>query len=198
MRGRSLPRTRDWLAALARVGAQLVMHGYTHRMAGRSLSPRGLVWAHGFARGQGEFFRCDADETKARLDRASAILERAGFAAATRSFVPPAWQLSSEARDVVRGAGYEFYEILGGIVTKQGVHARRLIGWGALSRIEAHATSWWAALQRRRRPTDTRLAIHPADLARQVTTDSIRACLQQLLPCTAPCTYRAFLADREP
>ena len=191
------PATRDWLARMASEGAELVMHGYTHRMDGRCLSPRGLLWAHGFARGQGELFRSDAAQTRERLDRGRAILERAGLQGATRSFVPPAWLLSHEAREVVRGAGFDFFEVLGGIETKHGLRGRRLVGWGSLNVVEAHATSWWAALQRRRGPVDTRLAIHPVDTTRQVTTASIRSSLERLLASMVPLSYRTFLTESD-
>ena len=188
--------TRDWLTKLASDGADLVMHGYTHRMSGRCYSPRGLFWAYGFARGQGELYRSDASDTKMRLDRGRAILRRAGLEAATTRFVPPAWLLSRQARAVVRGEGFDFCEELGGIFANGELHARRLVGWGSLTAVEARATSWWAAMQRGRSAKDTRLAIHPADMMRPVSVASIRACLASLLPRCTPLSYQAYLAGR--
>ena len=187
------PGACAWLRDLDARGAHLIMHGCSHRMSGRSLSPRGLFWAHAFARGQGEFFRSDADETRQRLERGKAILLRAGLASATTSFVPPAWLLSTEARAVVRGHGFDCYEEMGGIVTPRGLVARRLVGWGSLSPIEACVTRWWAALQMRRPYADTRLAIHPADMTRPRTVASIRAALRALRNHSSPKSYRAFL-----
>jgi predicted deacetylase len=188
--------TRDWLNELARDGAHLVMHGYTHRMPGRTYSPLGLLWAYGFARGQGEFYRFDREETKRRLALGRAILERAGLGSAITSFVPPAWLLSKQARAVVRSYDFDWYEELGGIVTKQGIMARRLIGWGSLNLLEVYVTTWWAAFQRHRRIVDTRLAIHPIDMNRKLTVRSIRACLSSLLPRTTPFSYRGWLATK--
>jgi hypothetical protein len=187
------PRACAWLRELEARGAHLIMHGYSHRMSGCSLSPRGLFWAHGFARGQGEFFRSDAAEATQRLERGKAILLRAGLASATTSFVPPAWLLSTEARAVVRNHGFACHEEMNGIVTPQGLFARRLVGWGSLNAIEACATRLWAALQIRRPTADTRLAIHPADMTRPRTVDSIRATLGALLARSIPRNYRAFL-----
>jgi len=194
------PDACAWLRELDARGAHLIMHGYSHSMKGRSLSPRGIFWAHGFARGQGELFRSDASETKQRLELGKAILLRAGLASATTSFVPPAWLLSAEARAVVRADGFDCYEEMGGIVAPQGLVARRLVGWGSLNAIEACATRWWAALQIRRAPADTRLAIHPADMAKPRTVASIRAALRALLARATPQNYRDFLQslpDRE-
>ena len=187
------PETCAWLRDLDARGAHLIMHGYSHRMAGRSYSPGGIVWAHGFARGQGEFFRSDAADAQRRLDKGRAILVRAGLTSATTHFVPPAWLLSPEARAVVLAQGFACHEEMGGIVTAQGRHARRLVGWGSLNTLEACATRWWAALQMRRIPADTRLAIHPADMARPRTIASIRTVLRTLLARSTPKNYRAFL-----
>lgn len=187
------PGTCAWLRELDAQGAHLIMHGYSHRMSGQSFSPRGLFWAHGFARGQGEFFRSDADEALQRLERGKAILQRSGLASATTSFVPPAWLLSAAARAVVRDQGFDCHEEIGGIVTPQGLRARRLVGWGSLNAIEASATRWWAALQIRRAESDTRLAIHPADMTRPRTVASIRAALRTLLARSIPQSYRTFV-----
>jgi predicted deacetylase len=189
------PETCAWLRELDARGAQLIMHGYSHRMSGQSLSPRGLFWAHGFARGQGEFFRDDSSRARQRLEQGKAILVRAGLSGANTCFVPPAWLLSAEARAVVRAEGFDCHEEMRGIVTPTGLHARRLIGWGSLNSLEAFATRQWAAIQVRRGDADTRLAIHPADMTRPKTVASIRAALLALLPRLAPKSYRTFLKD---
>lgn len=187
------PATRDWLVALAASGAHLVMHGYTHRMAGRSLSPSGLLWAHGFARGQGELFNSSAEDAEKRLTAGRQILERAGLASATTGFVPPAWLLSSAARTVVAKSGFRFHEVLAGIVQGDALLARRLVGWGSLNALEAAATCMWAAVQRRRRRVDTRLAIHPADMTRPSTRKSVRHCLDALMKDMHPRSYGDYL-----
>jgi predicted deacetylase len=187
------PDTCAWLRELHGQGAQLVMHGYSHRMRGHCFSPRGLFWAHGFARGQAEFFRSDAAETKQRLEQGKAILVRAGLGEATTSFVPPAWLLSPAARRVVLDERFDCHEEIGGIVTTQGRQARRLIGWGSLNALEACATRWWSALQCHRADADTRLAIHPADMTRSKTVAAIHAALRKLVARSTPRTYRDFL-----
>jgi predicted deacetylase len=187
------PEACAWLRDLDARGAHLIMHGYSHRMAGRCYSPSGIFWAHGFARGQGEFFRSEATDAQQRLEKGQAILLRAGLAHAATHFVPPAWLLSRQARRVVLGHGFDCHEEIGGIVTAQGPRAKRLVGWGSLNVLEACATRWWAALQVRRIPADTRLAIHPADMTRPRTVASIRAALRTLLARLTPKSYRTFL-----
>jgi predicted deacetylase len=187
------PEACVWLRELDAQGAHLIMHGYSHRMSGRCLSPRGLFWAHGFARGQAEFFRAGAVETKQRIDQGKAILVRAGLPSATASFVPPAWLLSREARQVVLAGGFDCHEEIGGIISSRGRHAGRLVGWGSINAVEACATRWWSALQIRRGRADTRLAVHPADMTRPRTVAAIRAALSTLIAHSTPKNYRAFL-----
>ncbi len=188
------PLTRAWLSGLAERGAQLVMHGYTHRMEGRRYSPAGLFWSYGFARGQGELFNCSATETERRLACGRDILERAGLSVAATGFVPPAWLLSRQARSVVDAAGFRFHETLRGIVADGRLFARRLIGWGSLNAVESSVTCWWAAIQRRRAPVDTRFAIHPADMVRARTLASVRHTLDVLVAGMALLSYRDYLA----
>lgn len=185
--------TVAFLRGLADAGACLAMHGLTHRMPGRAFSPAGIIRAHVFARGQGELYKSDGADTQRRLDEGISLLRRAGLDEATRAFVPPAWQLSRAARAVVEQTGFEFYEMFGGIVHRDGLRARRLIGWGSLNPIEAAATALWANLQSRRPLADTRFAIHPADMRRPGQARAVRRTLDRLLPRMRPLTYRAYL-----
>jgi predicted deacetylase len=190
--------TVAFLRGLADSGACLAMHGLTHRMPGRAWSPTGIVLAHVFARGQGELYKSDAADAQRRLDEGAALLRRAGLEDATRAFVPPAWQLSRAAREVVERAGFEFYEVFGGIVPGAGrraapPRARRLIGWGSLNPIEATATAIWATAQSLRPLADLRLAIHPADMRRPGQVRAVRRVLERLLPRMRALSYRAYL-----
>jgi len=54
------PTTCAWLRGLAERGAQLVMHGYTHRMVGSPRTPWRWFATRCFARNQGELAVCDA------------------------------------------------------------------------------------------------------------------------------------------
>jgi predicted deacetylase len=170
------------------------MHGLTHRMSGRVRNPWQWAWARGFARSQGEFFFCDTTDSKCRLEAARAIFRRAGFESNVQGFVPPAWLLSPEALLALKKvAEFTFYERLTGIVYRDVIHARRLIGFGSLTWPEAHATAGYARLQTLRPPNDTRLAIHPADVARASSVKAIRVTLRRLLDHLEPMNYANFL-----
>jgi predicted deacetylase len=187
--------TVRFLRDLAEAGATLVMHGLTHRMPGRALSPLGFVRGHIFARGQGELLRASAEEATRALDEGAAILRRAGLERATRAFVPPAWLLSRAARDVVARAGFDFYETFAGISHAGRVRAPRVIGWGSLNVVETRATAFYAGLQSLLPANDTRLAVHPADMRRTTQPRSIARVLARARERTRPMSYEAFLAS---
>jgi predicted deacetylase len=187
--------TQAFLKDLADRGANLVMHGYTHRMAERA-GFFGWPLAHGFARGQGELYRASVAEAQRRLDAGKEILASAGLEVANEAFVPPAWLLSPAAAEAVVAAGFRFHERFGGVVAAGQMVARRLIGWGALNALEAWATSVWAGLVALRAPADTRLAVHPPDVTRARTRASVERALRRLGPALHAQTYRDYLASQ--
>jgi predicted deacetylase len=106
--------TCQWLRELADAGACLCLHAMSNRMTGRPRNPWQWIWAHGFARGQGELYLSDAVDSRTRIASARAIIERCGLGGDVHGFVPPAWLLSPAARKVVEGAGFAFHERLSG------------------------------------------------------------------------------------
>jgi hypothetical protein len=159
--------TRDWLHSLADAGVALAMHGFTHRMSGRVRDPWRWAWAQGFARGQGEFFLCDAGECERRLEAARGVFRRAGLETALAGFVHRDW-----------------------------VSARRLIGFGSMNGLEAFLSAKYAWWQSHRVPIDTRFAIHPADLECPSSVRSIRLTLAHLLDGLEARNYADYLQHR--
>ena len=188
------PATLRFVHELGDAGATLVMHGLTHRMSGRAWTPAGWLRAHVFARGQGEFFRCDAADTERRLEQARAIFRRAGLGSALRGFIPPAWLLSPAAHQVVQRAGFEFYELFGGIQHRGRRLVPRVIGWGSLSAIEARATAVYADLASWLPPVDTRIAVHPADMKLPSQRRAVKRVLSRVLTRAQALSYDAYLA----
>jgi predicted deacetylase len=188
--------TVELLRGLAHRGATLVPHGYTHRMIGSPRLPLAWLMAHWFARGEGEFAACSARETVRRLSLAAAIFERAGLGEHMVGFAPPAWLLSREAERAVNLLGFAFHERLGGIVCERSVVARRLIGWGSRTAIEAVATSLWAWLHTMRAPRDTRVAVHPTDVCSRIARSSLRRTIRASLMHLEPASYATYLATK--
>jgi predicted deacetylase len=191
------PPTIEFLRRLEDEGARLVMHGLTHLMTGRAWTPLGFFRAHLFARGQGEFHGSDAEDANRRLDEGVAILRRAGLERAARAFVPPAWLLSPAARAVVVERGFDFYELFNGIIHRGNRYARRVIGWGSLSAVEAVATSIYADLQSASSKVDVRVAIHPADMRLPRQRRAIRRVVARLLSRMHPQSYTTYLANQQ-
>ena len=185
--------TRDWLRRLADAGAGMAMHGLTHRMEGRVRDPWRWALGKGFARGQGEFLLSDRIDFARSLDASRAIFRRAGLEEALPGFVPPAWLLSRAALTEVRRSGFAYYERLSGIVCRDVVRARRLIGFGSLTAIEARTTIAYGRWQSLRAPEDTRLAIHPADMERPSTVNAIRTILENSRHGLRPLNYAEYL-----
>jgi len=193
------PPTRDWLNRLADRGACVVIHGLTHRMHEATHHPVRWLWAHGFARGQGEFYLASEADASQRISAAKAIFRRAGLERGATGFVPPAWLLSPGALKAVRDAGFGFHEQLGGIVQSgTDPRARKLIGFGSLSGVEASVTALYGRWQARRATTDLRLAIHPADMSRSVTAAAIRRALKLLRSRLHPMNYMDYLGAVAP
>jgi uncharacterized protein len=190
------PPTVDLLRDLAGQGATLVAHGYTHRMVRSPRTPLAWLAARWFARGEGELAACSAAEAELRIALAAAIFERAGLGAVLQGFVPPAWLLSRGAAAAVGARGFAFHERFSGIVCGRSVMARRLVGWGSQTAIEAVATSGWAWLQSRRAPADTRVAVHPPDIRRGVTRRSLIRTVRALASRLEPVSYATHLAAR--
>ncbi len=187
------PDTLAFVRDLAEGGATLVAHGLTHRMTRSPRTPARWLAARFFARGEGELAGTDAADTARRLDAADAIFARAGLADHVYGFVPPAWLLSPAAAAVVAERGLPFHECFSGIARGNSLLARRLIGWGSLTEVDARATAAWAWLQRHRPPADTRLAVHPPDVRRATTRRSLEATLAALLRTHEPVSYRTYL-----
>ena len=185
----------DWLRGLADRGATLVAHGLTHRMRRPAWAPHRALWAYLFAAGQGEFYTATRDESRRWLAEIREAFSSVGLAEALAGFVPPAWLLSSPAREEVLRAGFDFVETMGGIHVGERLLARRLIGWGSRVGIEALGTAIYARLQAARPPAYTRVAIHPPDMLSRICRRSIERVLHRLVPRTRLRSYRTFVRE---
>src|SRR5450631_401781 len=188
-----IPR-HEGTASLADDGVTLIAHGFTHRMRGRVLSPYRALWAYLFANGEGEFYAADRAEARAWFDVVREEFSNVDLPQALEGFVPPAWLLSRAAAAELDAAGFDFVELMRGLRVRRRFYARRLIGWGQRSWIEALVTDAHARLQAARRPADTRLAIHPPNMRSRRCRRSIRHCLETLLDRLEPLSYTEFVS----
>jgi uncharacterized protein len=188
------PEFVKWLRGLTAHGVTLIAHGCTHRMPGRILSPYRALWAYLFANGEGEFYAADRGQARAWFDVVREEFSSVDLGQALAGFVPPAWLLSRAAAAELDDAGFAFVELMRGLRVRRRFYARRLIGWGQRSWMEALVTDVHARLQAARRPADTRLAIHPPNMRSQRCRRSIRHCLETLLGRLEPLSYADFVS----
>jgi predicted deacetylase len=122
------------------------------------------------------------------------ILRKCGLETALSGFVPPAWLLSPAARKVVHAAGFRYVEYFSGIDIGSATLARKVVGLGSLSALEAVATAGYASLAARWTTADTRLAIHPADMRRPFSVRAMARLLAHLRGKLRPQSYVDFIS----
>lgn len=111
-RGRGDVRPGDDLAQLLRAeraaGSEVVLHGYTHQVAGRLRGPWiERVRARLFVPTGAEFLSLDAGEMASRLERGRGALRGVGVEAS--GFCPPGWVATAEVLPVLRTLGFRYY-----------------------------------------------------------------------------------------
>lgn len=156
--GRRLVESAPWLAAQAREGAALLLHGFDHHApAGASKIGR-----------RAEFAALPAHEAGLRLAAATAVLERLGLA--TDLFVPPRWVASPGTLQALRHQRFVLCADAAGVhdLRTGRVHRGRVLGF---VRSEL-AEPWWCramvlgAARAARRGGLLRLAVDATDLRR--------------------------------
>jgi predicted deacetylase len=102
------------LHAEVEAGSELVLHGWTHRAAGRLRGPaldrlRGRLFAGGVA----EFLSLDASEVARRVSAGRAWLDERNLPAT--GFCPPGWLATHDLADALRRAGFRYEVTLRGL-----------------------------------------------------------------------------------
>jgi len=105
---REYPEFARMLAREAAAGSEIVLHGYTHRVAHpiRGLGPR-QVRGRLFAPTAAEFLTLDRRQTRERLLAGRGILQDAGLD--PRGFCAPGWLASSRLPRQLRQCGFQYY-----------------------------------------------------------------------------------------
>lgn len=106
------------LVALARreaaLGSEIVLHGWTHRAAGRLRgSLRDRIRARALAGDAPEFLALDPAEMRTRLARGRAWADAAGVEVG--GFCPPAWLAADGLPEAAREAGFRYIALLRGL-----------------------------------------------------------------------------------
>ena len=177
-------------------GAEIVLHGYTHRTVGalRGSAPERLR-ARLFARDSAEFLSLTRDEASRRIEAGSAALADLGIPAI--GFCPPAWLADRRLASVLRDAGFRY------IVTFARLHdlerrVRRTIpavGYMGAGSVQERLVAMERALvlaAGSRLPV-VRVFLHPQGASRSRACASVLRALDGLLRERDPVTYAALL-----
>ena len=100
----------ELLQRAEKAGAEIVLHGYSHRQGGPLLGPvLRRCQASLFAGGVAEFQAMTYDEAFEALSRGTAEMEKSGLSLdQPPAFCAPGWLITSEAKRAVRDAGLRY------------------------------------------------------------------------------------------
>jgi predicted deacetylase len=191
------PELVHLLAAEVAGGSEVVLHGYTHRVAGPVRGPWGArLRARLFAGASAEFLTVDGVQMRERLSAGRRILRDAGLE--PRGFCAPAWLAPPELPEVLRQCGFYYYV---GMTTLWDVGTGRCLrtpwlgymGAGPLQeRLVGLGGQMSLAMDSRARVV--KVFLHPQAARQARTCDRILQVLARLLRDRRPVTYGALLA----
>ncbi len=157
----------DWLADRRARGDELVLHGYVHL----DESPAGGGVAMRLARrwltaGEGEFAALGHDEAARRLQAGLELFRDAGWP--RPGFVPPAWLAGAQARSAIDDSGVAYLAMRNTVRVVPGNRCVRApaVAWSMRSRPRRLTSLAVNALRALQRPSNLRVALHPADALR--------------------------------
>ena len=190
-------RLVDWLGDQQRAGAEIVLHGLTHRAPHAPPPGVGNYLMHRFfARGLAEFAHLSRMEALIRLDAGLRILKDCGLK--TAGFIAPAWQQSAEAIVALRELGFRFTTFFNRVLPLVG--SARPVTTVALTFDAANPAIDYAkrvlmrGVERAYRQAQLlRVALHPRDLHGRRPLEHILARVRALLPWRPVTTYGAWL-----
>jgi predicted deacetylase len=186
----------DLLRSEQEAGSEIVLHGHTHRSAGRPAGPAvDAVRARFFAPHVAEFMCVEPDEARRRLAAGRSELRGAGLD--VRGFCAPAWLAQPWLTGTLRELGFQHYVGMAQLVDLRG--SRRLwlpwagyVGGGSAHEILIRFGSAALLAASAGRPV-VKVFLHPAP---QPSVPALRrplAIVSKLLRTRRPTTYAALL-----
>jgi predicted deacetylase len=195
---RDHPGLVDWLQRQEKHGAEIVLHGLTHRAPGLPPPGFGNAFMHNFfAQGLAEFAHLDRAEADRRLAAGRRILSDCGLS--SQGFIAPAWQQSQESLRSVAEAGFRFTAFLNKVVALQNGRGRvfaPVLTFDAphpLIDYPKRAVMRCLEIASRSAPL-VRVALHPADVRGARPLRHIIKRIRALLRERRPVTYAEYLA----
>lgn len=197
-----------WLEGLAKVGHEVVIHGYYHQRVPRGNESARQRWVTSiYTQGEGEFFDLSGNEASVLLARAKQDFGRLDIPAPT-GFIAPAWLLGNAAHDAVVDADFRYTTYLTCVKCLSAEYNKGELAYErsqslvySCHRLWRRLCSlvWNAALRRRlRRLLLMRLGLHPPDLQHSQIWRQILRFAREEADRRDVTTYDAFVGQRFP
>ena len=177
-------------------GAEVVLHGYTHRAAGPVHGTTLLrLRAALFAGPTAEFLSLSRDEAATRVRAGVAALEALG--ARPLGFCPPAWLADERLPSILRECGLRYFVTIGALHDLERRRRRTIPALGYMGadvtqeRLVAAERRLVMALQRR--IPVVRVFLHPQGARRSRACAAVLRTLERLLTVRTPVTYATLL-----
>ena len=185
----------DWLGQRARAGAELALHGWTHR---DDLPTDGMVDTlrrRHYTRSEGEFFALAEADARARIEAGLSWFRGRGWP--VHGFVAPAWLLGTGAWRALEGQGFDYTATLRELIHLPGKQrvASQSVVYSTSSAWRRQGSLIWnpvVALMERNNPL-LRIELHPRDADFAGIRDSWQAILRHALRSRRPVTVAEFM-----
>lgn len=193
-----------WLAAAARAGHEIVLHGYYHRRERRAVeSTRDRLITRVYTADEGEFYDLPREVAAELLGAAQRKLAEFREVYAPElpeptGFIAPAWLLGEEARAAVREAGFRYTTSLRTIddLARGTSHQSQSLVYSPRNAWRRVVSLGWNATLFRllRRNPIMRLGVHPPDLRHLPLWAQIGRLARRALTDRRVRTYGEFIA----
>lgn len=186
---------RRFVDARLAQGDEVALHGLWHLDNGGPSK----TWSAFFARrfltaGEAEFSALTAAEARMRIDTGLEFFRRCSWTPV--GFVPPAWQMSTAAQQVLREYPFRYTSVLRSIIRlTDGVHRPvPSLAFSARTRLRRYLSLQWNAhrLAKLSEAPSLRIALHPLDALYPDTLNAWRALLNRALRNRQPVTKQVL------
>jgi predicted deacetylase len=186
------PQFRDWLAAKAAAGHEVVIHGYTHRRARKtneSLVTRGMTRV--YTADEGEFFDISEEKALEKVSRAQREFREMGLN--PEGFIAPAWLLSESGERALVRAGIRYTTRLRNVTDFK--HHKTCVSQSLVYSVRSAWRRWtslrwntWLYRSMKSAPL-LRLGVHPPDFAHEAIKDHLLDIVSSAIETRTACTY---------
>lgn len=185
-----------WLKTEETLGAEIVLHGWQHRISGAgAASLRSWFFRNFYTARECEFEGLDRATFSEKVEAGLRELRRAGFQ--PKGFVAPAWIMPRAAPEWLGNAGLLYTETLTAIhiISPRRVIASPCLVYSSRSAWRLATSHLWNGLLHAvsRRTPVLRIALHPADLRRDTARRALLRHIERALEHRAPITYSDLL-----